>query len=115
MWFRSLIAAWAGVLALTGCVTSAPEATPADQMAAALLDKSGGFTLDYYGKSLGESGLYAVSPYPERSLKLGRQPTGEDIANFREVNQDLLAKAHHDVGGWCEGKEHGPPCYLDVS
>ncbi len=115
MRFRSFAVVLVSISCLPHCVTAAAEVTPTDRLALSLIEKNGGFTFDFYGKSLAESGLYAVSPYPERSIRFERALTGDDIAGFRESNQDLLAKPHHDLGGWCEGKESSPPCYLDVS
>lgn len=104
------------LLVLVGaCVTTDPEPNAADQLGVSLLEKSGGFTIDHFGKSLAESGLFAVSPYPERGEKFDRMPTALDIARFREKNGDLLERPKRNVGGWCEGKGNTPPCYLDVS
>ncbi len=99
----------------SACVTGDPEPTSSDQLGVSLLEKEGGFTIDNFGKSLSESGLFAVSPYPERSETFDRMPTALDIARFREKNEDLLARPKRNVGGWCEGKNRLPPCYLDVS
>lgn len=100
---------------LSACVTTDPEPTAVDQLGASLLEKSGGFTIDFFGKSLAESGLFAVSPYPERGETFDRMPTALDIARFRDKNEELLAQPKRNVGGWCEGRDHTPPCYLDVT
>lgn len=99
---------------LPACVTTDPEPEATDQLGMALLEKTGGFTIDYYGKSLAESGLFAVSPYPERGETFERLPTAVDIARFREKNADLLGRPKRNVGGGCDGREYTPPCYLAI-
>jgi hypothetical protein len=56
-----------------------------------------------------------VSTYPDRGEKFERMPTALDIARFREKNDDVLSRPRRNVGGWCDGRDHTPPCYLDVS
>lgn len=113
MKLHALFLLW--TLGLSACVTTEPEPNAVDQLGAGLLDKDGGFTFDFFGKNLAESGLFAVSPYPERGEKFQQMPTALDIARFRDKNEDLLERPKRALGGWCEGKEHTPPCYLDVS
>jgi hypothetical protein len=102
---------------LTACITTAPgsptRTTP--EIAAGLLASEGGFTLTPAGENLARSNLFAVAAYPERGQKYDFRPQAEHIATFSNDNSDVIAKQHHTLGGWCEGKDSTPPCYLDIS
>jgi hypothetical protein len=99
---------------IAGCVTSNQTATTPD-LAFTLLNSTGGFTLSSTGENLANSGLFAVSAYPERGQKFDIRPGKKQIEQFQSVNSDVLGLPDHTLGGWCEGAESAPPCYLDVS
>jgi hypothetical protein len=68
----------------------------------AILDEhnsSGGATFDWSGNLKGQD-LWAVSPYPKRTVFVDGKLTANDINAFKQKNADLLSQPGHAIGTW---------------
>jgi hypothetical protein len=73
---------------------------------------AGGGTFNMEGQNLSGQPLYAVSLYPDRTQRLSRDITEQDIDRFLAANQDLLADPRNKLGTWRDSSTGEN--YLDV-
>lgn len=94
-----------------------PEQMEADKVVAimvALHAQNGGATFNLYFGVLSNQQLYAVSLFPERTVRSqGRMLRPQAVTTFLRKNADILRDPRNSVGCWYN--EENDATYLDVS
>jgi hypothetical protein len=74
------------------------------EASASLRARSHGSTVSVFDGNLLGRPCFAVSPHPERSLKLAEAPTRDMLFAFALLNVDLLFQPHYALGTWFDSR-----------